>query len=96
IALNQIAGLIGENAAEQGAYNVVFMKNLIHKLAISCFDYERYILYETHKVEDGPPTILLDKTNFPEEMNEHFAAALTGGIGQGNLLCRDADGTSRQ
>ncbi|CAG8826868.1 8211_t:CDS:1, partial [Gigaspora rosea] len=120
IALNDIAGLIGGDAANAGAYNVLFMKNLVHKLAISCFDYERYILYETHKndltsyfcndfnrgarrkrhywesVEDNPTTILLDKTNFPEEMNIHFAAANDRGIGQGNLICQNADGRSRQ
>ncbi|CAG8786497.1 15555_t:CDS:2, partial [Gigaspora rosea] len=102
IAIGNIAGLIGGNADTQGAYNVVFMKNLIHKLAISCFDYERYILYEIHKndltlyfcsdfnrgtrrrryewesVKDAPNTILLDKTNFPEEMNIHFAAEHDG------------------
>src|SRR6185312_12504114 len=118
--LNGIAANIAGNVDTQGAYNVVFMKNLIHKLAISCFDYERYILYETHKndltlyfcsdfnrgarrrrhewesVEDGPPTILLDKTNFPEEMNMHFAIAHTRGVGQGNLICQDANGQSRQ
>ena len=120
IALNNIAGLIAGNAADAGAYNVVFLKNLIHKLAISCFDYDRYILYETHKnelttyfpsdfnrgarrrrhewesVQDNPTTILLDKTNFPEEMNMYFQAAHTGGIGQGNLTCADTDGMSRQ
>ncbi|CAG8806783.1 26154_t:CDS:2, partial [Gigaspora rosea] len=52
--------------------------------------------HEWELVEDTPNTILLDKTNFPEEMNEHLAAALNGGIGQGNLLYRDADGQSRQ
>ncbi|CAG8813912.1 3377_t:CDS:2, partial [Gigaspora rosea] len=52
--------------------------------------------HEWESVEDAPNTILLDKTNFPEEINEHFAAALNGGVGQGNLLCRDPDGQSRQ
>src|SRR6185437_16725437 len=35
ILLNNIATNIAENADTQGAYNVVFSKNLIHKLAIS-------------------------------------------------------------
>src|SRR6185437_9225090 len=51
---------------------------------------------EWESVEDGPPTILLDTTNFPEEMNIHFADAHNRGIGQGNLICKNADGTSRQ
>src|SRR6185437_9674978 len=51
---------------------------------------------EWESVEDGPPTILLDTTNFPEEMNIHFADAHNRGIGQGNLICANADGTSRQ
>ncbi|CAG8749395.1 3010_t:CDS:1 [Gigaspora rosea] len=114
--LGDIAANIAGNADAKGAYNVIFMKNLIHKLAVSCFDYDRYLLYEIHKndltsyfpsdfhrearrrrhewesVEDVPNTILLDKTNFPEEMNEHFAAAHDRGIGQENLLYRNADG----
>ncbi|CAG8830868.1 21246_t:CDS:1, partial [Gigaspora rosea] len=118
--LANIAANIAGNADAKEAYNVIFMKNLIHKLAVSCFDYDRYILYETHKndltsyfcsdfnrgarrrrhewesVEDAPNTILFDKTNLPEEMNEHFAAAHDGGVGQGNLLCKNADGQSRQ
>ena len=49
IPLNNIAANIARNIDVQGAYNIVFMKNLIYKLAISCFDYKRYILYETHK-----------------------------------------------
>ncbi|CAG8760994.1 24450_t:CDS:2, partial [Gigaspora rosea] len=93
IALNNIAANIAGNVEAQGAYNVVFMKNLIHKLAISCFDYDRYILYETHK---NDLTSYFYTTNFPEEMNIHFATAHDGGIGQGNLVCRNADGTSRQ
>ncbi|CAG8825780.1 14585_t:CDS:1, partial [Gigaspora rosea] len=47
--LGDIANKIAGNADAKGAYNVIFMKNLIHKLAVSCFDYNRYILYETHK-----------------------------------------------
>ncbi|CAG8774452.1 25275_t:CDS:2 [Gigaspora rosea] len=88
IVLNQIAGLIGGNAAEQGAYNIHTIQNTQRG--------QRRRRHDWESVENGPPTILLDKTNFPEKMNEHFAAALTRGIVQGNLLCRDADGTSRQ
>ncbi|CAG8815785.1 5607_t:CDS:2, partial [Gigaspora rosea] len=52
--------------------------------------------HDWESVEDDPTTILLDKTNFPEEMDIHFAAAHNGGIGQGNLICQNADGRSRQ
>ena len=45
----QIGNDIALDDDRLGAYNIVFMKNLIHKLAISCFDYERYLHYETHK-----------------------------------------------
>ncbi|CAG8807263.1 7903_t:CDS:2, partial [Gigaspora rosea] len=47
--LGDIANNIVGNANAKGAYNVIFIKNLIHKLAVSCFDYDRYILYEIHK-----------------------------------------------
>ena len=40
---DQIAADIALGDDRLGAYNIVFMKNLIHKLAISCFDYERYL-----------------------------------------------------
>ncbi|CAG8822809.1 14981_t:CDS:2, partial [Gigaspora rosea] len=71
IALNDIAGLIGGDAANAGAYNV-------------------------ESVQDNPTTILLDKINFPEEMNMYFEAAHTGGTGQGNLTCTDTNGMTRQ
>ena len=64
-----------------------------------CSDFNRGAWRKRHEwesIEDGPPTILLDKTNFSEEMNAHFTAAHDGGIGQENLECQDADGRSRQ
>jgi hypothetical protein len=116
----QAATDIGLNADSEGAFNVVFMKALIHKLAVSCFDWERFQLYKTHEsdltcynpsdwhngarrtrhdwesTDTGPPSVLLDKTSFPEAMNEHYAANATDGKGKGNLACIDADGRSRQ
>ncbi|CAG8816261.1 9996_t:CDS:1, partial [Gigaspora rosea] len=52
--------------------------------------------HEWESIKDVPPTVLLDKTNFLKEINMHFATVHTRVVEQGNLLCRDADGTSKQ
>ncbi|CAG8813289.1 15557_t:CDS:2, partial [Gigaspora rosea] len=106
--LANIAANIAGNADAKGAYNYHalsydrYILYKTHKNDLTSYfpsNFNRGARRKRHdweSVEDDPTTILLDKTNFPEEMNEHFAAAHNGGIGQGNLTCQNADGRSRQ